>query len=179
MFCGPLGNKPKMQQFTLSRQFSRTWLHEETWQFLLPLASRVVRNCVYEYEYPWLIKVFICVKNTVNANNQSGWIDLRLLSLLGGTDGLTIVSVCIIKMDDGLAGIYFHWYYRQSIGLHFESKWIYTRLKLFMVQDYSQALNTENACRVYSVESVSKMELVLSIALFATWSCMFNWPIWI
>ena len=34
---------------------------------------------------------------------------------------------------------------------------------IIMVQDYSQALDTENACRVYPVESGSRVEFVLSI----------------
>ena len=33
-----------------------------------------------------------------------------------------------------------------------------------ITHDYSHALSTKNACRVYHVESVSKMGLVLSIS---------------
>ena len=40
-------------------------------------------------------------------------------------------------------------------------------LIIIMMQYYSLVLSTENACPVYPVKSVSKMELVLSFTIFA------------
>ena len=43
---------------------------------------------------------------------------------------------------------------------------------IIMMQDYSYTLYTEYACWVYPGESVSNIELVLSVTSFAIWGCM-------
>ena len=45
-------------------------------------------------------------------------------------------------------------------------------LIIIMTHDYSHALSTKNACRVYHVASVSKMGLVLSITFLHIYGCM-------
>ena len=51
-------------------------------------------------------------------------------------------------------------------------------LTISMVQNYSQALNTENTCLVCPFEGVSKMEFVVSVTVFAICGdACFNRPI--
>ena len=44
-------------------------------------------------------------------------------------------------------------------------------LIIIKMQDYSRAFNTENTCRVYSVENVPKTELVFRLPFYNIWSC--------